>query len=91
MEELSSQRRNEKLLNIGDGPEMRETELNVLQRLRNKGARSERREAVLGTLLKLLMKDKLLHSGKVPMYTELMENRSSVIWHFEGGDEDVME
>ena len=29
-------------LKIGDGPEMRETELNMLQRLRNKGARNQR-------------------------------------------------
>ena len=53
-------------------PEMRETELNVLQGLRNKGARKQREiEVVLGTLLKLLLKDKLLHSGKAPMNTEL--------------------
>ena len=41
------------------------TELDVLQRLRNKGAR-KRREVVLGMLFKLLVKEKLLHSGKVP-------------------------
>ena len=39
LEELSSQRRNKKLLKIGDGPEMKETEPEVLQRLRNKEAR----------------------------------------------------
>ena len=43
----------------------------VLQRLRNKGRESEGREVVLGTLLKLLVKDKLLHSGKVPVNAEL--------------------
>ena len=49
-----------------------ETELDVLQRLWNKGARKrEEREVVLGTLLKLIVKDKLLHSGKVPVNTEL--------------------
>ena len=32
---------------------------------------SEGREVVLGTLLKLLVKDKLLHSGKVPMNVKL--------------------
>ena len=32
---------------------------------------SEGREVVLGTLLKLLVKDKLLHSGKVPVNAEL--------------------
>ena len=42
IEELSSQRRNEKLLKIGDSPETRETELNMLQRLRNKGARKRK-------------------------------------------------
>ena len=58
---------------------------------------SEGREVVLGTLLKLLVKDKLLHSGKVPVNAELRpeeretRNGSSVIQHFEQGDEDVME
>ena len=47
IKELSSQRRNEKSLKIGDGSETRETEFNVLQRLRNKGAR-KRRERSLG-------------------------------------------
>ena len=32
---------------------------------------SEGREVVLGTLFKLLVKDKLLHSGKVPVNAEL--------------------
>ena len=32
---------------------------------------SEGREVVLGTLLKLLVKDKLFHSGKVPVNAEL--------------------
>ena len=32
---------------------------------------SERREVVLGALFKLLVKDKLLHSGKVPVNAEL--------------------
>ena len=32
---------------------------------------SEGKEVVLGTLLKLLVKDKLLHSGKVPVNAEL--------------------
>ena len=45
---------------------------------------------MLGTLLKLLVKDKLVHSGKVPVNAELT-NGSSAIRHFEGGDEDVME
>ena len=37
---------------------------------------SKGREVVLDTLLKLLVKDKLLHSGKVPMNTELTRNGS---------------
>ena len=41
-EELSSQHRNKKSLKIGDGLEMNETELDVLQRLWNKGARKGR-------------------------------------------------
>ena len=56
---------------------------------------SKWREVVLGTLLKLLVKDKLLHSGKVSVNAELrpeereMRNGSSAIQHFEQGDEDV--
>ena len=48
---------------------------------------------MLGTLLKLLVKDKLLHSGKVPMNAELrpLRNGSSAMQHFEQGNEDVME
>ena len=57
---------------------------------------------MLGTLLKLLVKDKLLHSGKVPVNTEMRplheerheretRNRSSAIRYFEQGDEDLME
>ena len=42
------------------------------ERLRNKGMRKRReREVVLDTLLKLLVKDKLLHIGKVPVNAEL--------------------
>ena len=51
----------------------RETDLDVLP-LRDFGIKeweSEGREVVLGTLLKLLVKDKLLHSGKVSVNTEL--------------------
>ena len=64
---------NKKSLKIGDGPEMRETYLDVLP-LREFGTKereSEGREVVLGMLLKLLVKDKLLHSGKAPVNTEL--------------------
>ena len=41
---------------------------------------------MLGTLLKLLVKDKLVHSEKVPVNAELTRNGSSAIRHFEGGD-----
>ena len=55
------------MLKIGDGPETRETELDVLQRLRNKGVRKRReREVVLGTLFKLLVKDKHFTVEKYP-------------------------
>ena len=76
-----------------------ETHLNVLP-LRDFGTKeqeSEGREVVLGMLLKLLVKDKLLHSGKVPVNAELRpekretRNGSSAIQHFEQGDEDVTE
>ena len=59
---------NKKLLKIGDGPETRETELDSVTCCRDfktKERQSEGREVVLGTLLKLLVKDKLLRSGKV--------------------------
>ena len=56
------------------------------------------RGIVPGTLLKLLVKDKLLHSGKVPVNAELRplrrEKRGTEVQpirHFEGGDKDVME
>ena len=42
---------------------------------------SEGREVVLGTLLKLLVKDKLLHSGKV-MNAELRPLRRNEEWKF---------
>ena len=52
---------------------------------------------MLGTLLKLLVKDKLLHSvstrecgAETPEERET-RNRSSAIRHFERGDEDLME
>ena len=60
---LSNQRRNKK---IGDN--------DVLQRQQNKGAKglkSSGRGIMPGALLKLLLKDKLLHSGKVPLNIEL--------------------
>ena len=73
-------------------------ELDVLD-FGTKERESEGREVVLGTLLKLLVKDKLLHSGKVPMNMELRplhvegetKSGSSAIRHFERGDEDVTE
>ena len=55
----------------------RERHLDVLP-LRDFGTKereSEGREVVLGTLLKLLVKDKLLHSGKVPVNAELRRLR----------------
>ena len=63
----------------------------LLQDFETKERESEGREVVLGVLLKLLVKDKLFRSGKVPVNAELTRNGSSVIWHFEGGDEDVTE
>ena len=65
LEELSNQRRSKK---ISDGKEMKQTEPNVLQWQWNKGVNgweNGRRGIVPGTLLKLLVKDKLLHSWKV--------------------------
>ena len=63
----------------------------LLQDFETKERESEGREVVLGVLLKLLVKDKLLRSGKVPVNAELTRNGSSVISHFEGGGEDVTE
>ena len=51
-----------------NGTEMKERELNVLQRQRKKGANgSIGRGMVQGVLLKLQVKNKLFHSGKVPV------------------------
>ena len=69
------------------------------ERLRNtKERESEGREVMLGTLLKLLVKDKLLHSGKVPVNAELRllrrEKKTEVVScqeYFSQSDEDVTE
>ena len=45
-------------------------QFDMLQRLRNKEAR-KRKEVVPGTLFKLLVKEKLLYSGKVPVNAKL--------------------
>ena len=45
----------------------------------------------LTTVLKLLVKYKLLHSGKVPVNAEPTRNGSSAIRHFEAGDENVFQ
>ena len=71
LEELSNQCRSKK---ISDEEETKETEPDVLQRQWNKGAKgwkSGGRGIMPGPLLKLLVKDELLHSGKVPINTEL--------------------
>ena len=57
---------------------------------------SEGRQIVLGMLLELLGKDKLLHTEE-PVNAELRplrrekRGRRSVIWHFERVNEDVTE
>ena len=56
-------------LKSGDGPEMRER--TCCRDFGTKERKSKGREVVLGTLLKLIVKDKLLHSGKVPVNAEL--------------------
>ena len=43
----------------------------MLQRLGTKERESEGREVVQGTLFKLLVKDKLLYNGKMPVNAEL--------------------
>ena len=71
LEELSNQRRSKK---IGDGTETKETELDVLQRHHNKGAKgweSGGRGIVPGMLIKLLVKDKLPHSNSWRERTEI--------------------
>ena len=61
-----AQERDLKSLKIGDGPETRETDLDVLllRDFETKERESKGREVAL--VLKLLVKDKLLHSGKDP-------------------------
>ena len=69
--------RNKKSLKIGDGPRKREGLITAaLKDFGTKERECEGREVVLGMLLKLLVKDKLLHSGKVPMNAELRPLRS---------------
>ena len=58
-------------MKIGDSPEMRHLDALPLRDFGTKERESKGREVVLGTLLKLLVKDKLLHSGKAPMNAEL--------------------
>ena len=97
LEELSSSRRNNKLLKIGDGPETRDR-VRVLQRLRNKGARkhsergrarhtaqtsSERRAASQ-------WKSTRERGAETPEERET-RNGSSAIRHFEQGNEDLTE
>ena len=75
LEELSNQRRSKK---IGDGAETKETELDVLQRQRNKGVKdweSGGRGIVPGVLLKLLVKDKLPPSREVPVNVKITERK----------------
>ena len=43
----------------------------LLREVGTKERESKGREVVLGILLKMLVKDKLLHSGKVPVNTKL--------------------
>ena len=50
---------------------LRSRALDYSKEFGTKGRESEGREGVLGMLLKLLVKDKLLHSGKVPVNAEL--------------------
>ena len=67
LEELSNQRRSKKIV---DSAETKETELDVLQRQRNKGVKDREsggRGIVPGALLKLVVKDKLPHSREVPV------------------------
>ena len=66
-EKLSNQHRS---IKIGGGVETKETELEVLQRERNKGVKdwwSGGRRIMSGVLLELLVKDKLPHSREVPV------------------------
>ena len=78
---------------------MRKTELNVLQRLRNKGARKRRERGHPRHAAQTASeKKKLLHSGKVlvnaelrPLKREKQGTEVQRIRHFERGDEDVTE
>ena len=67
LEEVSNQHRNKK---IGNSAETKERELNMLQRQWNKGTKgweSGGRGIMQSALLKLQVKNKLLHSAIVPM------------------------
>ena len=83
-------------LKIGDGPETRETELDLLQRLRNKGARKRRERGRARYAAQTdserqatsQWKSTREHGAETPEERE-MRNRSSAIRHFERGDEDL--
>ena len=66
LEELSSQHRNKRSAKIGDGPEMGEKELDVLQSLRNKGARKRRERGCVRHAAQTASDNKLLYSEGYP-------------------------
>ena len=68
---FQAKRRNKKSLKIGDERERSRRAAAERLRFGTKERESEGREVVLGTLLKLLVKDKLLHSVKVSVNAEL--------------------
>ena len=70
LEKPSSQHKNKKSLKVGDGPETRQNPT-WCRDFGTKEQESEGREVVLGMLFILLVKDKLLYSGKVPVNAEL--------------------
>ena len=99
LKELSNQCRSKK---IGDDGETKETEPNTLQRQQNKGAKGwkKRRERDHARHTAQIISERQATSqwkntserraAETPEERET-RNGSSAIWHFEGGDEDVME
>ena len=78
---IKDNKKKKKSLKIGDGPETRQSST-CCRDFGIKERENEGREVVLGTLFKLLVKDKLLYNGKVPANANLRPLRRNEEWKF---------
>ena len=82
LEELSRKRRNKKCSHWRSETAQKRVRqsLTCCRDFGTKERESEGREVMLGTLLKLIVEDKILHSGRVSMNTELRPLRREKRW-----------